>query len=156
MQKRHQIDKQRAVREFQKFASEVNPKIQTILPLSDVVGMLQAGGHLIREAGLLLMMGIMEEEVRDVVGERSVPRHRECCSGEFAVGRAAGAGLGFQCVAPLHSRLRQSCRRRPGGSRPPTQLEIRWHELPDTLYFSCLDIHGAVLHYRVYLMECLG
>jgi hypothetical protein len=27
----------------------------------------------IREAGLLLMMGVMEEEVRHVVGERSVP-----------------------------------------------------------------------------------
>ena len=74
MHKPYQIDKQRAVREFQRFASEVNPTIQTILPLREVVGMLQEGvGHLMREAGLLLMMGIMEEEVRHVVGERSVP-----------------------------------------------------------------------------------
>ena len=69
MQKPYQIDKQRAVREFQRFASEVNPTVQTILPLREVVGMLQEGvGHLMREAGLLLMMGIMEEEVRHVVG----------------------------------------------------------------------------------------
>ena len=36
--------------------------------------MIQEGvGHLMREAGLLLMMGVMDEEVRHVVGERSVP-----------------------------------------------------------------------------------
>jgi putative transposase len=74
MQKPYQIDKQRAVREFQKFAHEVNPTIQTILPLREIVGMLQEGvGQLMREAGLLLMKGIMEEEVRHLVGERSVP-----------------------------------------------------------------------------------
>ena len=45
-----------------------------ILPLAGIVGMLQEGvGHLMREAGLVLMMGVMEEEVRHVVGERSVP-----------------------------------------------------------------------------------
>ena len=81
MEKTYQIDKQRAVRNFQKFASEVNPTIQTILPLSDIVGMLQEGvGHLMREAGLLLMMGIMEEEVRHVVGERSVPNRERQAS----------------------------------------------------------------------------
>ena len=81
MQKQYQIDKQRAVRNFQKFASEVNPTIQTILPLSEIVGLLQEGvGHLMREAGLLLMMGIMEEEVRHVVGERSVPNRERQAS----------------------------------------------------------------------------
>jgi len=74
MQKRYQIDQQRAVVEFRKLAEEVNPTIQTVLPLREIVGMLQEGvGNLMREAGLLLMMGIMEEEVRHVVGERSVP-----------------------------------------------------------------------------------
>jgi len=71
MQKRYQIESQRAVQQFHQFASEVNPTVQTILPMADIVGMLQEGvGHLMREAGLLLMMGIMEEEVRHVVGER--------------------------------------------------------------------------------------
>jgi putative transposase len=74
MQKRYQIDKQRAVQQFRRIATETNPDIQMTLPLAGIVGMLQEGvGHLMREAGLLLMMGVMEEEVRHVVGERSVP-----------------------------------------------------------------------------------
>src|SRR5437868_1970743 len=74
MQKRYQIDKQRAVQEFRRLATETNPNIQMILPLAGIASMLQEGvGHLMREAGLLLMMGVMEEEVRHVVGERSVP-----------------------------------------------------------------------------------
>jgi putative transposase len=74
MQKRYQIDKQRAVQQFRRLATEMNPNIQMILPLAGIAGMLQEGvGHLMREAGLLLMMGVMEEEVRHVVGERSVP-----------------------------------------------------------------------------------
>lgn len=74
MQKRYQIDRQRAVQQFRRIAVETNPDIQMILPLAGIVGMLQEGvGHLMREAGLLLMMGVMEEEVRHVVGERSVP-----------------------------------------------------------------------------------
>ena len=71
MQKRYQIDKQRAVQQFRRFATETNPNIQMVLPLAGIVGMLQEGvGNLMREAGLLLMMGVMEEEVRHVVGER--------------------------------------------------------------------------------------
>jgi putative transposase len=74
MQKRYQIDKQRAVQQFRRLATETNPNIQMILPLAGIVGMLQEGvGHLMREAGLVLMMGVMEEEVGHVVGERSVP-----------------------------------------------------------------------------------
>ena len=74
MQKRYQIDKQRAVQQFRRLATETNPNIQMILPLAGIAGMLQEGvGHLMREAGLLLMMGVMEEEVRHVVGDRSVP-----------------------------------------------------------------------------------
>src|SRR6516162_7506387 len=74
MQKRYQIDRQRAVQQFRRIASEANPNIQMVLPLAGIVGMLQEGvGHLMREAGLLLMMGVMEEEVRHVAGERSVP-----------------------------------------------------------------------------------
>lgn len=73
MQKRYQIDRQRAVQQFARFANEVNPDIQMVLPLAGIVGLLQEGvGNLMREAGLLLMMGVMEEEVRHVVGERHV------------------------------------------------------------------------------------
>lgn len=74
MQKRYQIDKQRAVQQFRRLATEVNPSIQMVLPMAGIVGMLQEGvGNLMREAGLLLMMGVMDEEVRHVVGERYVP-----------------------------------------------------------------------------------
>lgn len=73
MQKRYQIDKQRAVQQFRRFATDVNPTIQMTLPMAGIVGMLQEGvGHLMREAGLLLMMSVMEEEVRHLVGERHV------------------------------------------------------------------------------------
>ena len=71
MKQQYQIDKQRAVQRFRRFAMETNPNIQTVLPLAQIVGLLQEGvGHLMREAGLLLMMDVMEEEVRQVVGER--------------------------------------------------------------------------------------
>ena len=74
MQKRYQIDTQRAVQQFRRMASEANPNIQMMLPLAGIVSMLQEGvGHLMREAGLVLMMGVMEEEVRHIAGERSVP-----------------------------------------------------------------------------------
>jgi hypothetical protein len=67
MQKRYQIDKQRAVQQFRRLATEVNPSIQMVLPMAGIVGMLQEGvGNLMREAGLLLMMGVMDEEVRHV------------------------------------------------------------------------------------------
>src|SRR5215472_9458961 len=74
MQKRYQIDKQRAVQQFRRMVSEGNANIQMVLPLAGIVAMLQEGlGHLMREAGLLLMMGVMEEEVRHIAGERSAP-----------------------------------------------------------------------------------
>jgi transposase-like protein len=42
-----------------------------ILPLADIIGMLQQGvGNLLRETGLALMQTVMEEEVRHLAGER--------------------------------------------------------------------------------------
>ena len=41
MQKRYQIDKQRAVQQFRRLATEQNPNIQMILPMADIVGLLQ-------------------------------------------------------------------------------------------------------------------
>ena len=74
MKKRYQIDKQCAVQKFRRLATEVNPTIQMMLPMAGIVGLLQEGvGHLMREAGLMLMMGVMDEEVRHVVGERHAP-----------------------------------------------------------------------------------
>lgn len=71
MKKRYQIEKQRAVQQFRRLATEENPNIQMILPMADIVGLLQQGvGHLLRQAGLELMNLVMEEEVRQLAGER--------------------------------------------------------------------------------------
>ena len=71
MKKQYQIDKQRAVQQFRRIATEKNPNIQMILPLADIVGLLQEGvGNLLRETGLALMQTVMDEEVRHLAGER--------------------------------------------------------------------------------------
>jgi transposase-like protein len=71
MKKRYQIEQQRAVQQFRRIATEQNPDIQMILPLAEIVGMLQRGvGNLLRETGLALMQTVMEEEVRHLAGER--------------------------------------------------------------------------------------
>lgn len=71
MKRRYQIDGQRAVQRFRQLAQEENPNLQMIFPLAEVVGLLQEGvGHLLREAGLALMNLVMEEEVRQLAGER--------------------------------------------------------------------------------------
>jgi len=71
MKKRYQIDKERSVQQFRKLAQDVNPTLQMTLPMAEIVAMLQEGvGNLMRQTGLLLMMGVMEEEVRQIVGER--------------------------------------------------------------------------------------
>ena len=71
MKKRYQIDQQRAVQQFRKLATEQNPNIQMILPLADIVGLLQEGvGNLLRQTGLELMHLVMDEEVKSLAGER--------------------------------------------------------------------------------------
>jgi putative transposase len=71
MKKRYQIEQQRAVQQFRRLATEQNPNIQMILPMADIVGLLQQGvGHLLRQAGLELMNLVMDEEVRYLAGER--------------------------------------------------------------------------------------
>src|SRR5438552_14457246 len=71
MKRVHQIEQQRAVQRFRRLASEQNPVIQMILPLAEIVGLLQEGvGNLLREAGLSLMQLIMEEEVQQLAGKR--------------------------------------------------------------------------------------
>ena len=71
MKRRYQIEKQRAMNKFCQLAAERNPTIQMMLPMAEIVGLLQQGvGQLLREAGLVLMRLVMEEEVRHVAGER--------------------------------------------------------------------------------------
>src|SRR5208283_1281616 len=71
MKKRYQIEQQRAVQQFRRLATEQNPNIQMILPMADIVGLLQEGvGNLLRHAGLELMHLVMDEEVKSLAGER--------------------------------------------------------------------------------------
>ena len=70
MKKRYQIDRERAVQNFQKQASHSEQSLQLKLPFKEVAAALQDGvGHLMRQAGLELMQLIMEEEVRQLAGE---------------------------------------------------------------------------------------
>jgi transposase-like protein len=53
-------------------ATAGNPAVQMMLPLAEMVGWLRKGvGELVRQAGLQLMELLMQEEVRELVGERS-------------------------------------------------------------------------------------
>jgi len=71
MRRQYQIEGQRAVQRFRQLATEQNPNIQMILPLAQIVGLLQQGvGNLLRQAGLELMHLVMDEEVKSLAGER--------------------------------------------------------------------------------------
>ncbi len=72
MKKPYQIEAQRAVKQFEAMATEGNPAVQMMLPMAEMVGWLRKGvGELMRQAGLQLMELLMQEEVRELVGERS-------------------------------------------------------------------------------------
>ncbi len=72
MKKPYQIEAQRAVKQFEALAADGNPAVQMVLPLAEMVSWLRRGvGELIRQAGLQLMDLLMQEEVRELVGERS-------------------------------------------------------------------------------------
>jgi putative transposase len=75
MKKPYQIESQRAVRQLEEMAADGNPAVQMVLPMAEMVGWLHKGvGALIRQAGLRVMELLMEEEVRERVGERSQPQ----------------------------------------------------------------------------------
>src|SRR5205085_10211193 len=72
MKKPYQIEAQRAVKQLEAMATEGNPAVQMMLPMAEMIGWLKKGvGELIRQAGLQVMELLMQEEVREVVGERS-------------------------------------------------------------------------------------
>jgi putative transposase len=72
MKKPYQIETQRAVKQLEAMAADGNPAVQMVLPMAEMVGWLRKGvGELIRQAGLQLMDLLMQEEVRELVGEKS-------------------------------------------------------------------------------------
>ena len=75
MKKPYQIESQRAVKRLEEMASDGNPAVQMVLPMAEMVGWLRQGvGELIRQAGLQMIELLMEEEVRNLAGERSQPQ----------------------------------------------------------------------------------
>ena len=75
MKKPYQIESQRAVKQFAEMAADGNPSVQMVLPLAEMMGWLRKGvGELVRQAGLQLMELLMQEEVRELAGERSQPQ----------------------------------------------------------------------------------
>src|SRR5579864_3012468 len=74
MKKTYQIESQRTVKRLAEMAEQGNPAVQMVLPMAEMLGWLRKGvGELIRQAGLQLMQLLMEEEVNQIVGERSRP-----------------------------------------------------------------------------------
>jgi len=72
MKKPYQIESQRAVKQLEAMAAEGNPAVQMMLPMAEMVGWLRKGvRELICQAGLQLMDLMMQEEVRELTGERS-------------------------------------------------------------------------------------
>jgi hypothetical protein len=108
MKKRYQIARQRAVQEFRQLAREQNPNLQMIVPMTEVVGLLQEGvGHLMREAGLALMSLVMEEEVRHLAGSgMSSIRRGGRIAGGRKVGTAWWTGRRYRSSARVCARRR--------------------------------------------------
>jgi hypothetical protein len=70
LKKQYQIEKERAVQQFRRMATENNTAVRLGLPIADIAGMVQEGvGNLVRETGLMLMQLVMQEEVRQLAGE---------------------------------------------------------------------------------------
>jgi putative transposase len=75
MKKPYQIESQRAVKQLEAMAADGDPAVQMVLPMAEMVGWLRKGvGELIRQAGMQLMDLLMQEEVRELAGERSQPQ----------------------------------------------------------------------------------
>jgi len=78
VKKRYQIDRERAVGRFREQAATSEQELQLQLPLKEVAAALQEGvGQLMRQAGLELMQLIMDNEVRNLAGERYERREAE-------------------------------------------------------------------------------
>jgi hypothetical protein len=71
MKKRYQIDQQQAVQQFRRLATEQNPNIQMILPMADIVGLLQEG-----VGNLLLVRHAVSHEALKVRRNQEQPDRR--------------------------------------------------------------------------------
>lgn len=74
MERPYQIEDRRAMQRFEAALGSRQEAVQLVLPAVEIVTAMRAGvGELIRRAGLELMFLLMEQEVDELVGKRSVP-----------------------------------------------------------------------------------
>ena len=74
MERPYQIEDRRAMQRFETALGSRQEAVQLVLPAVEIVTAMRAGvGELIRRAGLELMCLLMEQEVEELVGKRSVP-----------------------------------------------------------------------------------
>lgn len=74
MERPYQIEDRRAMQRFEAALGNRQEAVQLVLPAVEIVAAMRAGvGELIRRAGLELMFLLMEQEVEELVGKRSVP-----------------------------------------------------------------------------------
>jgi transposase-like protein len=72
MKKRYQIDKQRAVQQFRRFASSAEENIQLLIPLREVVDLVQRGlMKMALRSFTELAEGVMDHEVTALVGPKN-------------------------------------------------------------------------------------
>src|SRR3974390_2500372 len=101
MKKPYQIESQRAVKQLEAMAAEGNPAVQMMLPMAEMVGWLRKGvGELIRQAGLQLMDLLMQEEVRELAGERS-QRQPDRTASRWGSERGYCVGMGKKASSNL-------------------------------------------------------
>ena len=110
MKKPYQIEAQRAIKQLDAMVADGNLAVQMMLPMAEMMGWLRKGvGELIRQAGLQLMDLLMQEEVRELAGERS-QRQTDRTAGQNFV---ASARHDDTAIHPCSSRPRAT----GGGSR---------------------------------------
>ena len=74
MKRRYRIDREKALRRFQKHAEEGPAEVQLHLPLKEAAAALQEGAdRLMRQAGLERRQLVLREEVRPLAGKTSKP-----------------------------------------------------------------------------------
>ncbi len=88
VKKRYQKDKQEAVARMQRWAAKKGEAVQVSMARSEVAELAQQSvGELLRKVGKLLIETVMEEEVEELVGERSKPNEERQA---YRWGREAG------------------------------------------------------------------
>jgi len=150
MKKRYQIRKQQAVERFQSWAASRKEPLQLSFPTADIAELTQQSlGELLRSVGKLFIETVMEDEVEQLVGERSQPNASRQA---YRWGRESGFCIIDGQRVPIDRprvRSRQHNREIPLGSYTLFQKaslieETVWHKI----------MHGLTMrHYKVVVQQ---